>query len=125
MDWLKLFGSIFETLLPIAAALFPGGQLPALVLKLAPAIPALMGVVEEGITEVGNGALKKSFVMSTLSGLAGLYDSIATGGAKTSFEEHAPLIGTLIDATVKVANTVKPGIITNFPDPAADPVKNG
>ena len=110
----KKFAGIVNMLLPVAAIFVPGMQLPAVAVKLIEKLPGLMAIADELFTEVNQGALKKSFVMSAMQQAATVYGDVATGGAKESFDKDiAPNLSVLIDQAVRLANAVQAGVVVD------------
>jgi hypothetical protein len=74
-------------------------------LALIPLVVKLIGYVEEIFGAAsGNGAVKKSTVLNAAQAIVEGVASVSTGGQKETWENLAPAVGLVIDATVSVAN---------------------
>ena len=110
----KKFASVVEMLLPIVSAFVPGAAIPAAGVKILEKLPALMATADELFTEVGQGALKKQFVMTAAKQVAATVADISTGGqADTWNNEIAPNLSVIIDTAVAIANVASPNIVVD------------
>ena len=93
-------------------------------LALIPLVIKLVGFVETLFGEAkGQGEVKKSTVLGATQAIVDGVASVSTGGQKETWEAISPVVGSVVDAVVGIANVVGWEGITD--DTVQDDMRNG